>query len=796
MNQPHLSQIESLFDRAVEIPDPIAREAYLQKACSGDEPLLSQVRRLLRSFDSWTSRLQLPVAPFPRCGAYQCIEPIGAGGMGSVFRARRADGQYDQEVAIKFLRGALRGDSYRSRFLAERQILARLNHPNIARLLDGGVTADDEPFLVMELVEGGPIDTYCDRQRLPIPARLSLFHQVLDAVDYAHRNLIIHRDLKPANIFVDREGSAKLLDFGTSKLVTADAELTQPAAFTPAYASPEQLRGEPVATTSDVFSLGVVLYLLLTGSIPFSGSYLSNLDRAINEAPPRTPDSIPGPDQAAARSRSLPQLRRELSGDLAAILAKALAHDPDRRYPSVAAFADDLHRYSSRRPVLARRPQLSYVLGRAIRRHYRLIAVAATFLVCLTGAAAFSLQQARLAKAEAAHALAANRFLVEIFEIPLKDATSRRDITVRELLQLAELRIPPLLGGDPAVAADVSYVLANGFYWQGDAAKGRALAEQSLHTAEGAGDVPRQALALARASLYSYVLNQFDRASSESQRSISLWNSRPRSFTPYQAATVLHDSATTLLYIRPFDGSHRPYLEQAVALARRNHKDVPPAILSACLHKLAESYINVDRRYNDAKPLLLESIAINRADPSRASLLIESLHSYGRVNRMLGNFAEDEKAQREANEQSVRIFGNNSFSAAHSRALWAQSLLGVGRLEEAHSQAIAALATSRLTMPQRASSLLWTSLSASAHAACLTRRFRECEALSREAIDSLGLAPNPDDLRLTDAEALLGLSLAGQGRRQEATPLLARSSQRNLSLHRKPLYADLLKSFQ
>jgi len=317
-------------------------------------------------------------------------------------RARRVDGQFDQEVAIKFLRGSLRNDVYRARFVAERQILAHLNHPNIARLLDGGMTDEGEPYLVMEFVDGEPMDLYCDRHKLRIEARLLLFHQVLDAVDAAHRNLVVHRDLKPSNILVTREGIVKLLDFGTSKLLAEDVTMTGPAALTPAYASPEQLRREPVATTTDVFSLGVVLFRLLTGADPFgeSKSYVGSLERAIRETSPARPEALVDDRAAEARSSTLADLRKRLRGDLTSILHKALAYDPARRYPSVASLAADLHRYQDQRPVLARRQNWTYLCGRAIRRHVRIVSVAALFVIGLSAAAVFSARQARLAQRE------------------------------------------------------------------------------------------------------------------------------------------------------------------------------------------------------------------------------------------------------------------------------------------------------------------------------------------------------------------------------------------------------------
>lgn len=796
MSKERHRRVEALFDHAVGLADPAAREHYLRESCVSDATLHDEVRRLLESYDSWTAKLDLPPLPPLQCGRYECLEVMGSGGMGTVYRARRADGQYDQEVAIKFLRGSLRNDAYRAKFTAERQVLAQLNHPNITRLLDGGMTDEGEPYLVMELVEGEPLDLYCDRLKLKVEARLALFEQVLDAVDAAHRSLVVHRDLKPSNILVDREGRAKLLDFGTSKLLAEDPAMTATVALTPAYASPEQLRGEPVATTADVFSLGVVLFRLLTGGDPFaaSKSYAGALDRALHETSPSRPETLLNDQAAEARSSTLAQLRKLLRGDLAGILRKALAHDPSLRYPSVASFAEDLRRYKERRPVLARRQNWTYLCGKAIRRHVRGVAAAALLLAGLSGAALFSARQARLAQREADRAQAANQFLTEIFAIPAKDSASRHDLTVRELLELAEKRVIPLLGSDPAVAADVDYVLGAGLIWQGAMPEARKLLDRALGHARKAEDIRRQATVTASQAYNSYAMNQHGRAWSESLAALNLWKGHRSQFTPLQSVGVLHDAATTLLYVRPFDPIHREYLEEALAVARRYPNHVPFSLLAAVLQKLGESYINVDRRYQDAHALLSEAVAINRTDPSRADLLLLSLQSFGRVNRFLGRSGEDEKAQWEAYELSLRLNGALSAPTINQHAIWAQSLLGAGRLLEAYDRSRQALADMRRLMPTRGSPLLWTSLSSALNAACLTQRFDECEALALEAIETLGPDPAVNDLRLVDATANLGLSLAGQGRRAEALPMIEHVLRLNDSLKRKPPYTMSLEA--
>jgi serine/threonine protein kinase len=286
VNPERWKQVCEVLDRTIALPEP-DRAAFLDSACGGDQQLRDEVESLLRSHQKAGSIfLRHPAADLNsalseggdqgsragrRVGVYRLIEQIGEGGMGEVYRAERADGQYDKQVAIKFVRAGLDTKSVLERFRHERQVLASLDHPNIARLLDGGTTEEGIPYLVMELIEGIPFDQYCDEQKLTITERLKLFLQVCSAVQYAHQRLVIHRDIKPGNILVTREGVPKLLDFGIAKILdpAANAQTTAANPMTPEYASPEQVRGETITTSTDVYSLGVVLYQLLTGRSPY-----------------------------------------------------------------------------------------------------------------------------------------------------------------------------------------------------------------------------------------------------------------------------------------------------------------------------------------------------------------------------------------------------------------------------------------------------------------------------------------------------------------------------------------------
>jgi serine/threonine-protein kinase len=446
--------VEDLFHAALD-----QGPEYLDSACAGDPALRAEVEALLASYRSWSASLPPVGAPvLPRFGAYQCDGILGSGGMGTVYRAHRDDGQFRQEVAIKVLRGSLRSEWFRERFLSERQILARLNHQNIARLLDGGMTGEEEPYLVMELIEGEPFDAYCDARRLPLDDRMGLFGQVLDAVDYAHRNLVVHRDLKPSNILVTKEGRPKLVDFGTSKLMEADAMATSLHAVTPAYASPEQLRGEPAGVASDVFSAGVILYELITGAAPHSASksITGALRWASGEVTAAAPATAMTAEAAQLRGVSLNRARKVLTGDLATIMLKALHPEPARRYATAQALADDLTRYREGRPVLAKSTSRLYRAAKFIGRNRVAVAVGTVFTIGLAVATAVSLYQANVARREARRAEQINTFLNDMLgaadpswynSLKSKGAS----VTLLDVVDEMRDRIGSFFGSDPEV---------------------------------------------------------------------------------------------------------------------------------------------------------------------------------------------------------------------------------------------------------------------------------------------------------------------------------------------------------
>ena len=419
-------QVRAILDQAIALPMD-ERPAYLDRVCTGDSPLRAEVESLLRSHDDAGSVfLKNPVIdlksakPDPgrvgrRIGVYQIEAEIGHGGMGEVYRAIRADGQYNKQVAIKLVRVGLDTSFVLERFRHERQILASLDHTNIARLHDGGTTEDGIPYLVMELIEGTPIDEYCEEHDLTINGRLQLFNQVCAAVQYAHQRLVVHRDIKPGNILVTAEGIPKLLDFGIAKILdpSAGAETTLLRPMTPEYASPEQLRGEPITTATDVYSLGVVLYKLLAGRSPYPEKTRTPLEfaRIICEVEPARPSTVRTSLKAADdnfpeanRSRTpaiSARLKRALKGDLDNIVLKALRKEPERRYSSVEQFAEDIRRHLKGLPVTAVKGSVRYRAGKFVRRNRVVMAASALVAITLVAGVAATIRQARIARRQA-----------------------------------------------------------------------------------------------------------------------------------------------------------------------------------------------------------------------------------------------------------------------------------------------------------------------------------------------------------------------------------------------------------
>jgi serine/threonine-protein kinase len=541
--------VERIFEAALNRPRA-EWAAFLSEACAGDAELQAEVEALL-SAHARTSGLLDDEPPTPAAGgredsasstpkpdagtptgeadepniggivgAYRISREIGRGGMGVVYLAERADGQFQQRVSLKMIRRGPETTELSRRFETERQILAALGHPNIAALLDGGVAKDGRPYLVMEYVEGVPIDVYCDRNQLGIERRLKLFCTVARAVQHAHRNLVVHRDLKPSNILVTPEGHVKLLDFGIAKILDptfmeggAPETRTGLRLMTPEYASPEQVRAEPVTTGTDVYALGVVLYELLTGRRPFQliGRTPAEAERIISDEEPARPseavsrslatsdvrdrqdeargDGVRGPSDpiSLARDTDPGRLRRELKGDLDRIVLMALRKEPERRYASAEQMAEDVERFLEGQPVLAQDDSALYRTAKFVGRHKTGVAAAAIVAVALIlGAVSATVGMVRatraeaVARAEAETAQQISDFLVELFEVSDPDEARGNSITAREILDQGAERIRTELTDQPLIQARLLVTIGDVYRKLGLFTDAEGLLERSL----------------------------------------------------------------------------------------------------------------------------------------------------------------------------------------------------------------------------------------------------------------------------------------------------------------------------
>ena len=653
MNAETWRRIEALVESAADLaPDDRAR--LLDERCAEEPRLRDEVERMLAALDaggdfldraSWAPHHVLaeedPGESSPwigrRLGPYRIERFLGRGGMGSVYLARRDDGQFHREVAIKVLRFDQAGDEAIRRFRVERQILARLSHPSLTDLLDGGTTEDGRPYLVMERIEGLPIDEYCDRHELSVEARLRLFREVCDAVRYAHRHLVIHRDLKPSNILVTDEGTPKLLDFGIAKLLDAPRfELVDRSTgtgwrpLTLHYASPEQVAGETITTASDVYALGVLLYRLLTGLSPYRlrpGQEHELVQAILEENPERPSDALTttGADDGMAGPKTLPrcglrpaQLRQRLRGDLDTILLVALRKQPERRYGSVEELADDIERHLASRPVSARPDTLLYKTAKLVRRHPLGVSAALGAAALLIVFTAFALWQASqiarerdLAELQGVRQEQVANFLLRLFE----DANPRNEpgtakLTVREVLDRGRRQIDELRG--------LPEVQATYLNTMGEAYRALALYDQ-------ASELLERALAIRR---------------------------RSHGDEHLEVAESLYELAIVRQLEGDFEAA-RAALSESLEIRRRLLGDEHSEV-AECLNEMGLIAYNLGR-FAAAEMRYREALAITEGRPSLNTA--DSLHNLALLAHDRGQLEEAESLYREALTLTRRFLG-------------------------------------------------------------------------------------------------------------------------------------------
>jgi eukaryotic-like serine/threonine-protein kinase len=670
--------LDALLEDALNLT-PEAREPWLADLRARSPELADGVNALLAS-EASANQSEFLAAPLHQAldelqmGAYVLETPLGHGGMGSVWLARRADGRFEGRAAVKLLNQALLSVSGRERFRREGSLLGRLTHPGIARLLDAGVSHRGQPYLVLEYVEGQPIDAFADARRLSAAERVRLVLHVLAAVGHAHANLIVHRDLKPSNILVTADGTTKLLDFGIAKLLDAEGggepeTLTHAGrALTPAFAAPEQIRGEAITTATDVYAIGVLLYVLLTGRRPYelAERSASEIERIVCETTPLRPsatfdaDSDADDDQvqrAAARGTSPARLRRRLRGDLDVIVMKALRKEPERRYPTAAALEDDLRRFLDGRPVSARPDAVAYRVRKFVGRHKSGVA-AGLVLVALLAADVVRERTLRgRAEAETRKAKEVEQYLVSVFEVANPFASSDKrgaDVTARALLDRGAARVDSSLSDDPDVQARLRGVLARVYAGIGLFDKAESLARRALEQRRALYGVRHPDVAEAMDHLGFVLLNQsrFDEA--------------------------------------------EPLLRDALAQRR--------ALVGNASAATAESAQHLATLYQEkgaldlAEPLFREVVAIRRAIRGADHEVAEALNNLGLAIYLRGRYNEVEPLYREGLALRVRHLGEDHPLTAQSLQNLAQLLQELGRYGEAEPLHRRALAVKRKTL--------------------------------------------------------------------------------------------------
>jgi serine/threonine-protein kinase len=745
------AEVEALFAAAVEQESADRRSLVLERAsvpAVADEVLtLLSAHERTGLFDPVTDRQDqldssTSLTPGTRVGAWEVVEDLGQGGMGEVYLAHRADGQYEQAAALKILSGDLSRPDARVRFVAERQILARLAHPGIARLVDGGVAEDGRPYFVLEHVDGLPIDVHCNTHRLGIERRLRLFVTVCAAVQYAHQNLVVHRDLKPSNILVTEDGAPKLLDFGIAKLLDdptlgGASAATQIGfrALTPDYASPEQFRGLTVTPASDVYQLGLLLFELLVGTLPRPTGTSGGEDvEAVADARARTRPSSSvtrlaveeGEEavrRAAARGATPGRLARRLRGDLDDIVLKAIRPEPERRYATAGQLGEDLDRHLRGRPVRARPDTLAYRTGRFVRRNTLALSAAAAVFLLVGGFAVGMRRQARQTAMERDRAEEVIDFLVGLFRSSDPMVTLGDTVTVREVLDRGATRVREELREQPEVQAALMDVMGSVYDNLGLVDPAVTLFQDALavrRTRLGDDD-PDLAVTLRRLGMLQTRAGAFEAADTLLQEALErLRRSDEEGAAAY--ALALNDIgyawqvqgrqelAEPLLEeaLGVYRGLPQPDLAQGVTLVnlgwlRRSAGDpdsaevlfrqaidfrravggADHASVATALEALG-SVLSSKGAYASADSTLTEALRIQTGIlPEGHPYVLGLIYERGNLLRRQGRAAEAEPLMRQALEGRVAALGENHFLVAGSRNGLALTLQDLGRDEEA-----------------------------------------------------------------------------------------------------------------
>ena len=809
------------LDEALEIPTS-DRGAWLESVFARDPAIARDLQKLLAERDllrgSSFLEAAVPLSPAlltqslegQTVGAYRLLSCIGQGGMGSIWLAERCDGRFEGRAAVKLLNIALIGRAGEERFRREGTILARLAHPNIARLIDAGITDAGQPYLILEHVAGMNIDRYCNEHALRVDARVRLFLDVLEAVIHAHANLIVHRDIKPANVLVTDDGRIKLLDFGIAKLLQEDGRWDQPGqesaltreagtALTPEYAAPEQISRGVITTATDVYALGVLLFVLLTGQHPAGAAVQSPLTliRAIVDTEPsRVSDAVAEGTARETRHASrcgttISKLRRSLRGDLDTIVAKALKKTPDQRYASAAAFAEDVRRYLRQEPISARPDTFGYSAMKFVRRHVQGLTIAALFTLALGGSTTF--YTARLARErdrarrEAAKATRVSELMVGLLSgaDPIANRATAEGPTVRTLLDAGAEQARRDLVDQPDVQADILTVLGRIYRRMGVFDRAQVLLEQALAVGQRAygGDDLRVAQTLNDLGVLLTDKGDYAGAARHLEQALSIRRTR---LGPQHA-----DVAVTLVELGRvyqdlgFNQRADPLLRESLDIRRRvlgeDHRETAVSLSAVA------SVLRLNGDLTGAETLLRRSLELNRKTRGEYHANTgSSLHDLAVVTASRGDYRTAESMLRQALVIHRRALGESHPNVATTLNSLSRVLVEQGRYDEAADALDRALAIARPALGRDHQLVAIYTLNLAA-VQLKRKNAAAAETLARDGlrIRSLapGLVPNrrrtfpEDDWSIGGATSLVGASLLALGRVPEAETALLEAFQ-------------------
>ncbi len=822
MNAERLARLKKIFESACDLEEP-KRDEFLRSACADDPDLLAQVRSLLdchQKAESFIEQPALAEADIPKLrqpvgnlegqllGPYRILRCIGTGGMGSVYLAARADAAFEKQVAVKVVHTGVVGDLVRSRFEHERQILARLDHPNIARILDAGTTDDGLPYFVMEYVEGVPLDEYCDDRSLSTPRRLKLFLDLCSAVQYAHQNLIIHRDLKPTNVLVTPDGVLKLLDFGIAKLLdpsAPDQTQTLVRMLTPEYASPEQVLGLPVSTASDVYSLGVLLYLLLTGHLPYrvKGGAPFGIERVVCETEPEKPSVKVGAAEEVTRKGQVHQLtpeevsqtregdperlRRRLKGDLDSIVLKALRKEPQHRYGSVDQLAEDIRRHLEGAPVIARKGTFWYKTGKFIRRHRAGVGAALLLFVALTGGIAATLWQAQKAATERdkaqTEANKATQVIAFLQNMLYAAGEEGRQVTVAEVLDRTAKVTDKELSTQPDVAATVHMTLAFSYRGLGRYDEAEREIRETLKLQERSRHPDIRQLAVATHNLAEILHDRGDLKAAEPHylKAVSLLREIPGERHDSLPGALSGLGKLNLDLNRP-EEAEKLYKE-ALDLYRTGGRN-ESSDYAEILNNLAVFY-GSKGDFQAAEPLHREALRIILKLYGEDHRIVGyTLYNLGGILESQGKIAEAEALYRRALAVRTRVLGEKHPEVIIVMATLTGMLASQGRGQEAEEMGTRAVSQARSGLPE-GHPLIAYSLIMLGEALVKNGKAARAEPHLREALRMRQKTFPPGHWLLGSTQSALGICLSAQKRYSEAERFLT-SAYQNLMESRGP----------